>query len=183
MKIRVDKIKGLNLSASIERGEPIEGRYYYLEDATTGTQAQNKAFHSLLKAWWDWMFKTGSLTFEFNGVVFNFDTPDHKEFKRLWKARYGAGNQIYFVNNLCGRERADSYNDIPIYAKSDFEAGNKDRIWLDLKSWSDYTKTERKDTIQAMINMIPCSGCDDKKVWEIIEGMSSDFGFKSIESS
>ena len=172
MKIRVDKVENGFIDGFIEEGKPIEGRYYTLEDSTKATASQRKAFHSLIRHWWEWMYKTGGLEFEFNGTAYNFETPDWKSFRELWKSRYGAGyTELWYVDDLYGRKQADSYEDIPGYAIADFNAGNRGRIWKVLKSWSDYTIPEARKTIQAALDLIPCSECNDKKVMEIISGM------------
>lgn len=157
---------------------PKPGRSYFLEDATSGTHAQNKAFHSLLKAWWEWMYKTGGLQFEYNGVIYNFETPDWLAFKDLWKYKYGAGfTHIQYVNDVYGMEKVKSLEEIPAYAMADFNSGNRGRVKGVLKSWADYTKPERTKAIQMIIDIIPMSGCDDKIVNKIIDGME-EMGFK-----
>ena len=155
-----------------EAEQPKEGLLYLLEDATSGTAAQNKAFHSLLGAFWQWMFNTDSFQFEDNGKIFDLSTPDRDSFKDFFKSKYGAGfTHIQYVNDHNGMSKVDKLKDVPLYALNDFNAGNRERVKGVLKSWAKYTKLEKMSAIATLERLISISGCNDRKVEEILGGM------------
>lgn len=159
---------------SIEGQQPAPGFKYYLEDATSGTGAQNKAFHALLNAFWYWMNRTDSFVFEDADRVINFRTPSAMDFREFFKYKHGAGfSHVEFVNDKMGMERVKTLEEVPQYALDDFNSGNRARVKGVLKSWSEYTKRERRLTIDNLFWAVSISKCDDKKVHEIMDGMQS----------
>lgn len=154
---------------------PEVGRAYTLEDATSGTAAQNRAFHSLLTAFWIWMLKTDTYQFENDGIVYDLRTPSQTDFKDFFKYKYGAGfSWVEYVDDNYRMVRVPSQEDVPEYVIKDFNSGNRRRVKGVLKSWADYTKKERKDALDILIHIIAISGCTDKKVMEIISGMDRE---------
>jgi len=161
---------------SIESKDPPEvGRYYDLEDSVFGTAAQNRAFHSLLFAFWNWMHKTDTFQIEADGKGYDLTTPDPDSFKELFKARYCDGFDHYEYADIIDKKvlmvKEKIFDNIPDYVIDDFHTGNRFRIKGVLKSWTKYTKKERKTAIDTLLTIIYNSGCDDKKVYEIIDGM------------
>jgi len=160
---------------SESKDKPEIGKRYNLEDAVSGTTAQNKAFHALLTAYWKWMFKVNRFQFQDGNVIYDLSTPDDEAFKDYFKYKYGQGfSHIQYVDDDYAMQKVDTMEDIPEAVLTDFAAGNKGRIKGVLKSWAKYTKRERKACLDTLISIIGLSGCDDKKVHEILEGLEHD---------
>jgi len=154
---------------------PEVGKHYTLEDAITGTAAQNRAFHSLLVAFWKWMFRVNRFQFTDGNVLYDLSTPDAEAFKDYFKYKYGQGfSHIQYVNNDNGMIKVDNMSEVPDYAVKDFNNGNLKRVKGVLKSWTKYTKKQRRDCIDTLKMIIGLSGCDDEKVHEILEGMENE---------
>lgn len=169
MKILITET-GRYVCQSLE--EPEVGRYYILEDATSGTAAQNRAFHSLLDAFWKWMFDTNTFVFQDGEAVFDLSTPSPADFKDYFKYKYGAGfSHVQFVDEQNQIIKVKSLSDVPDYVIKDFNDGNRLRVKGVLKSWADYTKPERKKAIDMLLKLVAVSECTDKKVMDIISGM------------
>ena len=148
---------------------------YTLEDATAGTQAQNRAFHSLLNAFFDWMVKTDQFIFEDNGRVFDFSTPSQEDFREFFKYKYGQGfTHIEYVDNDYSMIRVKTLDEIPGDILEDFSNGNNGRVKGVLKSWTTYTMKQRKDCIDRLFDVIKAVNCNDRKVLEIMTGMQGD---------
>lgn len=141
----------------------IVGRYYDAVEADTPTEKQNRAFHALLQEFW------ASGTHSYNAR--NFD-----QFRDFIKRDLGAGFERYrYVeeteNGLQWGQRKASLGVPDRVAK---DAHGRPLIAGVLKSWTDYTKKERTETIDRLIStMIQC-GVNSKKFEEILEGMRSD---------
>ena len=157
---------------AISKDMPVVGKSYLLEDATFGTGAQNRAFHSVLDAFWVWMHSTNTFVFEDAGIIYDLSTPDPIAFKDFLKYKYGEGFTHYqYVNDLFEMVKVEKLEEIPEYVIVNFNAGNKGRVKGVLKSWTAYSLRQRMKLITLLIHIITISGCDDKKVIEIIEGM------------
>jgi hypothetical protein len=141
----------------------VEGRYYDAVEADTPTERQNRAFHALVQEFW------ASGTHSYNAKNF-------KEFRNLIKRDLGAGFERYrYVEetgdglrwNSCGARQGIPKTAVRGANGSPLVAGV-------LKSWAEYTKKERKETIDRLIStMIQC-GVNSRKFDEILEGMRSD---------
>lgn len=139
----------------------IINRKYEIEDATIGSNAQNKAFHALLLEY----HKSGLHSYSGN----------FKIFKDEIKKYLGVGFESYVyatIQNSKPRiKKADKYEDIPEYIRKDPDL--KNMIMGKLKSWSDYTKKQRRETMDRLISEMRQSGVNSKKFEEIIGGMES----------
>jgi hypothetical protein len=122
-----------------EDDSPVVGHRYTLEDATCGTSAQNKAFHSILTEYW----KSGLWSYQGSGYKqgATFD-----EFRDMVKRNLGAGFESYIYATDKGIKKAKTLEEIPTEYRSD-----KRFILGKLKSWSSYGKKERKQTIDNLI--------------------------------
>jgi len=101
------------------------GQHYTAEPASSGTGAQNKAFHALVAEYW----RSG---------CHSYNVYSAKDFKDAIKYYLGAG---------------------------------LDESTGEVKSWADYTKKERTETINALISEMHQAGVQTKKFYEILEGM------------
>ena len=141
---------------------PIVGRYYYLEDATHGTQAQNKAFHALLQEYW----KSG-LHPKYGGCSFS-------EFKDQIKRTLGEGFAEYIYATIDNGKphiyTVDTWEEIPKEVREDKDM--RQMIRGKLKSWTDYTVKQRKNLIDNLIDDALTNGVQSEKFTEILEGMN-----------
>lgn len=144
---------------SIETPEP--GMVYQLEDAAEGTGAQNRAFHALVQEYW----RSG---------CHSYAVKTFKEFRNLIKRDLGAGFEAFVYATIeAGRpvlHDAPTAADIPEAVRQDPDLRNLCRGRL--KSWTDYSKKERRETIDRLIAQMDQDGVRTKKYYEILEGMS-----------
>lgn len=183
------KVDGDGALFQIEGKQPAQGFYYNLEDLTSGTSAQNRAFHGLLTAFWYWMRKTDTWLIENGDSVIDLHSPNPDEFKKMFKVRYGAwfcaldyvtddrkivriDNYYYKDGRKVRRTRDEMFGLVPKEVLDDFNSGNVERVKGTPKSWGDYTKKERRHAIDNLLWIVDLSGCDDRKVREIISWMT-----------
>lgn len=139
---------------------PVVGRTYTLEDAATGTTAQNKAFHALIGEYW----KSGCHSYQAS----NFE-----DFRNQIKRHLGAGFEAFvYAVIIDGRPvilDAPTYQDIPVEVRRD--PALKQLVRGRLKSWADYTKKERRETMDRLISEMMQAGVQTLKFMEILEGL------------
>lgn len=138
------------------------GIEYNIEEATEGTAAQNKTFHPLCNEY----YKSGLHSF----------VGDLKTFRDYIKKDLGEGFESYVYAIIeAGKPivvKVDSYEEIPIEVRKD--ADYKKMIRGKLKSWADYTKKQRRETIDLLISEMLQMGVDTKKFREIMEGLERE---------
>ena len=143
---------------------PVVGQYYNLEDAIHGTQAQNKAFHALVQEYWK------------SGVHPKYGGCPFSEFRDYIKRDLGAGFEYYVYATIQGGkpkiEKVKSFDEIPEEVRTDPDL--RDMMRGILKSWAQYTKRERKNTIDNLIDDMIANGVQSDKFNEILEGMKND---------
>jgi hypothetical protein len=141
-------------------GLPEVGRYYNLEDAATGTGAQNRAFHALCQEYW----KSGCHP-KYEGGF--------SEFRDLVKRDLGAGFSEYVYATIKDGKpriyRVKTFSEIPEEIREDPDM--RKMIRGKLKSWGEYTKKERQETMDRLIDDMVSNGVQSKKFFEILEGM------------
>ena len=150
--------------------EPEVGRRYQLEDATSGTGAQNRAFHALLSEYYRtrlWSYQGSGYN---SGATFD-------EFRNLVKRKLGAGFESFvYAEIVDGRpviRDAKTYAEIPEAVRSDPHL--KELVRGRLKSWADYTKRERRTTMDGLITEMIEVGVNTPHFREIMEGMEAAF--------
>ena len=131
---------------------PEVGRTYTLEDATEGTDKQNRFFHPLVMEW----FKSG---------CHSYDVQNWQALKEFVKRDMGAGFESYVYADEKGMHKVKTLEDIPAHIPLTHKMGK-------LKSWGAYTKNERRKTIDMLISTMIQSGVNSKKFHEILDGMS-----------
>jgi hypothetical protein len=140
--------------------ELTEGRYYEAVEADTPTEKQNRAFHALLQEFW-------------SSGAHSYNAKNFEQFKDFVKRDLGAGFERYrYVEetgdglrwNSCRASQgvpetaARGANGVPLIAGV-------------LKSWAKYTKKERKETIDRLINTMHQAGVQTNRFYEILTGM------------
>lgn len=176
MKVLCLSKSGENYIFSPEsKDHPKIGVYYNLDDAIHGTAAQNRTFHLLIQIFYTWMLKQDLFVIESSSsIVYDFRCADWQELKDIFKFRYGAGyDRIQYVNDKFAMVRVKTWEEVPGYALDDYNAGNRNRIKAVLKSWGDYTKTERRKLLDNTINIMKHCGVDSKRFHEILDSMEN----------
>lgn len=146
--------------------EPKVGGRYLLEDAISGTRAQNNAFHALL----DEYYRTRLWSYQGSG--YNAGAT-YYEFRNMVKRKLGAGFESFVYAEIVeGRpviRDAKKYNDIPEAVRK--YPDMRDMIRGRLKSWADYTKRERRLTMDKLITEMVEVGVNTPHFREILDGM------------
>jgi len=126
-----------------------------IEDATKGTNPQNRFFHELVKIW----VASGCHSYE----------GDYNKVRDFIKRDLGAGFEKYFYTaDDLKAVKVNSFDDIPEHIQKD-----KRRIMGQLKSWADYGKKERMKTIQNLIDNMIQSGVNSKEFDNICKEFTS----------
>jgi hypothetical protein len=133
---------------------------YVLESLETGTNAQNRAFHALITEYW----RSG---------CHSYPAKTFAEFRDMIKRSLGAGFESYvYAEIVDGKPRiqgAKKYEDIPESVRKDPDL--KQLVRGRLKSWSDYTKKERRLTMDRLISEMHHVGVQTPAFMRILEGM------------
>ena len=140
----------------------VPGKYYEIERADTPTARQNRAFHALVQEF----YASGLHSYGAGGFA---------EFRAYIKRDFGAGFASYkYVEEtpegLRSGERA-RLADVPERVAAG--ADGRKLVWGKLKSWADYTKKERKETIDRLISAMTQAGVNSRKFDEILAGMGN----------
>lgn len=156
---------GNDYTFRFEGEAPEAGHKYQLESLVDGTQAQNKLFHSLLMVYYN-----SGLHSE-NGVDFH-------TFKDLIKKRLGGGFEAFIYAEIIDGhpviKHAKKKEDIPEEIRQDPHM--KEMILGKLKSWSSYSKKQRKSTIDNLISEMIQVGVNSRKFQEIMKGIGFEHG-------
>lgn len=146
-------ITGPGTYESITADVPDPGMVYQLEDATEGSGAQNRAWHALVSEYW----RSG---------CHSYSAKSFDDFRNQIKRALGAGFErfIYVTGDPPTIHDAAKLEDIPHGTPRNLIRGR-------LKSWSDYSKKERRESIDRLIAEMHEVGVQTKKFYSILEGM------------
>jgi hypothetical protein len=122
------------------------GKEYEAVPAEDATDRQNRAFHALLGEYW----KSGA---------HSYNAKNYDHFREIIKLNLGAGVERYYS-----------------LIDDDGTILQSPRIKWRIKSWGNYTKKERKETIDNLIAEMHQAGVQTKKFYEILEGMEKHEG-------
>lgn len=141
---------------------PIVGKDYALEEASEGTFRQNRAFHALAMEYW----RSGCASYPSKGF---------EDFRNEIKKNLGAGFEAYVYavieNGLPVIKDAKTWDEIPEALRHDPD--KRRFIRGRLRSWADYTKKQRTETIDNLIREMVEAGVNSAKFGEIIAGMEA----------
>jgi len=112
--------------------------------AEDGTDRQNKAWHSLLSEYW----RSG---------VHSYSAKNYLHFRELIKLHLGAGAEKYY--SLVGDNGRPVENPVIRYR---------------VKSWSRYSKKERKESIDNLIAEMHQAQVGTRKFYEILQGLEAN---------
>lgn len=126
-------------SHSFKTGEDV-----IIQDASKGTNPQNRFFHKLIQIW----VSSGCSSYE----------GDEEKVKDFVKRDYGEKFKSYvYIDDNFKFADAIKWNEIPEHIQQD-----KTRIRGKLKSWGRYTKPQRMKCIQRLIDNMIASGVNSK---------------------
>jgi hypothetical protein len=150
--------------------EPKVGGRYLLEDAASGTRAQNNAFHALLDEYyrtWLWSYQGSGYN---SGATYD-------EFRNMIKRKLGAGFESFVYAEIVGGKpfvrEVKTREEIPEAILRDPDM--REMIRGRLKSWADYTKRERRLTMDKLITEMVEVGVNTPHFREILDGMEEAF--------
>ena len=130
---------------------PEEGKTYLLEDATNGSLAQSRAWHSLLQEYW----RSGQHSYRADSFL---------GFRDMVKRDLGAGFESYVYADKSGLHKVKHLDDVPDHVQQSHVMGK-------LKSWARYSKKERMNAIDALVAEMHQAGVSSKKFDEILAGL------------
>ncbi len=141
---------------------PKAGFYYSIEEYHNGTAAQNRFFHLLVTEYW-------------SSGMHSYHADDFGHFRNLIKKVLGEGFELFLYTVIeDGKSRIKkvlTYEEVPQDIKDDPDM--KDMIFAKLKSWSDYTLSQRKRTIDRLITEMIQVGVNSKRFEEILADMQT----------
>jgi len=143
---------------------PAVGRHYVLEEAQSATSEQGRAFHALAQEF----FRTG---------LHSYDVDNFEAFRNLLKRDLGAGFESYLYayvddEGLVQQRKVDKYFDVPAEIRKSPRVASM--VYGKLKSWAEYTKKERTETIDRLISAMNQAGVNTAKFGEILAGMGAE---------
>lgn len=137
---------------SLSKDVPVEGRKYMLEDAESGSGAQGRAWHALAQEYW----KTG---------LHSYPAKTFAEFRDYLKRDLGAGFESFVYASPDGVKKVKTREEIPTkYNNAKYAMGR-------LKSFAEYTKKERMESIDRLIAEMIQAGVNTSKYQEILSGL------------
>jgi hypothetical protein len=140
-------------------GDSLEtGKYYDCQPTETPSNRQNSAFHGLLQIFWA-------------SGLHSYPAKSFQEFREYIKRDLGAGAECYIYVKKDGLLRAKSKDRDEAVQEAAVDRYGRPVVWMKLKSWSDYTKKERSETIDRLISEMHQAGVQTAKFYEILNGM------------
>jgi hypothetical protein len=137
---------------------PAVGRHYVLEEADSATSEQNRAFHALVQEY-------------FTSGAYSWPVESLDDLRDMVKRDLGAGFERFVYWDGERLVDAKSYEEIPVEVRKDKNL--RDLCRGRLKSWSDYTKSERTKTIDLLIAEMRTAGVNSRRFDEILAGMGA----------
>ena len=153
----------------IDEKQPEVGRKYNLEDAASGTEAQNRLFHALVSEYY-----TSGL-WSYHGSGYKQGATLH-EFREIIKRKLGAGFEVIYYADYVDEKaiicQCKTIEDIPIHVRSDPDM--RKCIQGRLLSWTKYSKKQRRETVDKLISEMHQVGVNTPHFNEILDGIAKD---------
>lgn len=155
-----------NMTFAMVSGKPpVIGRKYVLEEAESATAEQSRLFHALVSEYW-------------SSGMHSYQATDFDHFRDLIKQKLGAGfEKLVYADVEDGKPviiQVKRLDEIPSRILKDPDL--KKMVLAKLKSWADYTKKERSQTIDKLIAEMVQAGVNTKRFQEILEGINYEAG-------
>ena len=140
----------------------VPGKFYEMEEADTPTARQNRAFHALLQEF----YASGAHSYSVSGFA---------EFRNYIKRDLGAGfaSYKYVEETAFGLRWGECAKPGEIPETVAVGTDGRRLVAGKLKSWADYTKKERSETIDRLISAMTQAGVNSRKFDEILAGMGN----------
>ena len=140
---------------------PAVGRHYVLEEAETATSEQGRAFHALAQEFW----RSG---------VHSYEAANFEEFRNFVKRDLGSGFESFLYAYIddsgnVQQRKVETYAEVPAEIRKSPRVASM--VYGKLKSWAEYTKKERTETIDRLISTMHQTGVNSPKFAEILQGM------------
>jgi len=134
------------------------GGYYFCEKDDSGSLLQNSLFHALLYVY----FVSG---------CFSYPVDNYLDLKKEVKRNLGVGFESYVYIKLTdkGLKKITVKNKEDIKGKVAVDEDGNKMIFGNLKSWSDYTRKERKETIDKLIAQMKMENVQSRKFNDILQ--------------
>ena len=157
MRLFVHSVYGDTITCKRVSGKaPEVGREYTLEDATSGTNAQNRFFHLLLRIY-------------FTSGCFSDDVNTFYELRQQVLRRLGKGfEKFLYVDKEGNLQVTKDPSEIPPELLSSPEEKRK-HVRAQLYSWTSYSLKERQYTVKALIAEMKMTGVSGKEFEDILE--------------
>jgi hypothetical protein len=150
---------------ALSKDAPVVGVSYTLENAESGTGAQNRLFHAIL----DIYYRSGAWSYVGSGYK---GGATYDEFRNMIKRKLGAKFEAYVWVDPNESppviHDAKEQSEIPRHIPRSLIRGR-------LKSWADYSKKERRLTIDRLFVEMDQVGVRSAKLDEIREGLEKAF--------
>ena len=142
---------------------PTVGSKYNLDEADTATDAQNRAFHALLSEYW-------------TSGAHSYRAKTFERFREEVKVKLGVGfEKIVYADIENGKAvifEVKRRDEIPAHILADPDL--RRMVLAKPRSWGDYSKKDRTETIDRLITEMQASGVNTKHFQEILAGMAGD---------
>lgn len=164
MRIKVVELSGNSGRFVIDDDEtPLVGSRYELEDFDNPTARQNRAFHALLTEY----FVSGASS---------STAKDFRRFRDEVKVRLGAGfEKIVYADWIDGKAiivECKRRDEIPQRILDDPDLAKI--VKAKPLSWADYSKKQRRETIDRLIAEMHAAGVNSKRFETILKGMADN---------
>lgn len=169
LKGKVIECSGKKATFYFEGKTPKVNSYYHIEEQEGKSLELNGLFHALYPEFYYWMFNNDQFIFDDGGRELDFRCETKWELRELLKQKYGEGTVYKYADKdfkLCSQK--DFYK-IPQYVLDDFEAGNKKRIEVVLKSWRDYNEDQASRLVDIIIKLMNKLGVNTPKYNKIMK--------------
>ena len=131
------------------------GQDVIIEDATKGSNNQNRLFHELINIW----ISSGCSSYE----------GDLQQVKDYIKRDMGCGFESYiYADDNAKIIKTKGFNSIPEHIRTDYT-----RCLGKLKSWSNYTKRQRMNCISNLIDNMCNSGVNSREFDDILKEVNN----------
>jgi hypothetical protein len=137
------------------------GKYYNTEPADAGTLAQGRAWHALLQTFWA-------------SGLHSYPAKSFEEFREYVKRDLGAGAEYYVYVKKDSLLKGKTKDRDEAVREAARDKDGQPVVWMKLKSWADYTKKERRETIDRLISTMHQAGVQSAKFYEVLRGMEEN---------
>lgn len=150
MKILITSVSGPQIAARAITGEPVAGKMYFLEDATSKSRRQNKTYHLLARILWD-------------SNCYSWPAISLDNLKQFILKDLGMGPLWYvYGGDDLKLHKVKTKQEIPEHIRED-----RERVFVREKGWSTYTLPEGHMLIKSLMVYMDNVGVHNKQFTEM----------------